>query len=275
MGSRTRNPLREPPHIAGSVRLVVQAMRRPSLLSQIVALNLLMVTAGIFVASIAAGLDFSIAGPALAVPGPGDGAAADVPAQHAPAAAPLRAARAAAGDDGAGRPLAPRAGASSSTPSMAGRLDRHRSGWRPAFNRMLERLESERRRSGRAGRCGPRRRSASASRATCTTRSTSRSRRCCCASRPPPQDAPPELQAELAETKQLANQAMGELLDLARQLRPTALDDHGLVAALRTHVRDYDRRGPARASFWADPALGELSARRRRWSSTGSPRRRS
>jgi two-component system, NarL family, sensor histidine kinase UhpB len=73
------------------------------------------------------------------------------------------------------------------------------------------------------------------------------------------QDAPPALQAELAETKKLANQAMGELLDLARQLRPAALDDHGLVAALRTHVREQDRRGAVRASFWADPALGELA----------------
>lgn len=44
--------------------------------------------------------------------------------------------------------------------------------------------------------------------------------------------APPELEDELAETKALANQAMGELLSLARQLRPTALDDLGLVAAL-------------------------------------------
>ena len=35
-------------------------MRRPSLLSQIVALNLLMVTAGILVAIFAAGFDFSI-----------------------------------------------------------------------------------------------------------------------------------------------------------------------------------------------------------------------
>ena len=41
--------------------------------------------------------------------------------------------------------------------------------------------------------------------------------------------APPRLRAELAETKGLANQAMGELLQLARQLRPTALDDHGFV----------------------------------------------
>jgi two-component system sensor histidine kinase UhpB len=43
--------------------------------------------------------------------------------------------------------------------------------------------------------------------------------------------APPELEAELSETKALANQAMRELLSLARQLRPTALDDLGLAAA--------------------------------------------
>jgi two-component system, NarL family, sensor histidine kinase UhpB len=48
--------------------------------------------------------------------------------------------------------------------------------------------------------------------------------------------APPELEAELARTKALANQAMRELLSLARQLRPTALDDLGLVAALAGQV---------------------------------------
>jgi two-component system, NarL family, sensor histidine kinase UhpB len=48
--------------------------------------------------------------------------------------------------------------------------------------------------------------------------------------------APPELEAELAETKALANQAMGELLSLARQLRPTALDDLGLTAAIEGQV---------------------------------------
>jgi two-component system, NarL family, sensor histidine kinase UhpB len=73
------------------------------------------------------------------------------------------------------------------------------------------------------------------------------------------QDAPPELQQELAETKHLANRAMTELLDLARQLRPTALDDHGLVAALRTHVKDYDRRSDASAHFWVDPDIQELA----------------
>lgn len=48
--------------------------------------------------------------------------------------------------------------------------------------------------------------------------------------------APPELEGELAETKALANQAMGELLSLARQLRPTALDDLGLAAAIEGQV---------------------------------------
>jgi len=46
------------------------------------------------------------------------------------------------------------------------------------------------------------------------------------------EEAPPGLEPQLAETKALANQAMRELLALARQLRPTALDDLGLVAAI-------------------------------------------
>ncbi|HEY2478448.1 MAG TPA: sensor histidine kinase [Solirubrobacterales bacterium] len=44
--------------------------------------------------------------------------------------------------------------------------------------------------------------------------------------------APPQLEPEIAATKSLANQAMRELLDLARRLRPTALDDLGLAAAI-------------------------------------------
>jgi len=52
--------------------------------------------------------------------------------------------------------------------------------------------------------------------------------------------APPGLEGELAETKALANQAMTELLSLARQLRPTALDDLGLAAAIEGQV---DRLG--------------------------------
>ena len=53
--------------------------------------------------------------------------------------------------------------------------------------------------------------------------------------------APPELEAEIAETKALANQAMTELLSLARQLRPTALDDLGLAAAIGGQVERLGR----------------------------------
>ena len=62
-------------------------------------------------------------------------------------------------------------------------------------------------------------------------------------------DAPPGLQDELRETQQLATQAMEELLTLARQLRPTALDDHGLVPALASQVADFQERTGIHATF--------------------------
>jgi len=73
--------------------------------------------------------------------------------------------------------------------------------------------------------------------------------------------APPALAAELAETQRLATQAMHELLALARELRPAALDDHGLVPALRTQVRIFGERWSMPATFSADgtrPMLGEF-----------------
>jgi len=69
--------------------------------------------------------------------------------------------------------------------------------------------------------------------------------------------APPELAAKLAETKALANQAMTELLSLARQLRPTALDDHGLVAALAGQVERLGA-GDVEAAFDAEGEFSDL-----------------
>lgn len=60
--------------------------------------------------------------------------------------------------------------------------------------------------------------------------------------------APPELAAEIEETSSLAHQAMDELLTVARQLRPTALDDLGLRAAIAGLVEQADRAGVT-ASF--------------------------
>ena len=56
------------------------------------------------------------------------------------------------------------------------------------------------------------------------------------------QHAPPELREELRETQGVATRAMGELVRLARELRPVALDDLGLGAALRTQIADFGRR---------------------------------
>jgi two-component system sensor histidine kinase UhpB len=47
---------------------------------------------------------------------------------------------------------------------------------------------------------------------------------------------------EVAELKRLVNQAMGELLNLARQLRPTALDDHGLMPAIEAQLKRFSAR---------------------------------
>ncbi|HSS41662.1 MAG TPA: sensor histidine kinase [Solirubrobacterales bacterium] len=69
--------------------------------------------------------------------------------------------------------------------------------------------------------------------------------------------APPELEAELAETRTLANQAMTELLSLARQLRPTALDDLGLAAAIGGQVEQL-ARGEIEAKFSVEGGFSDL-----------------
>lgn len=72
--------------------------------------------------------------------------------------------------------------------------------------------------------------------------------------------APAELAHELADTKALANQAMEELLMLARQLRPTALDDLGLKAALAGHVEQLGRQAGIEASLEAQGDFSDLPA---------------
>jgi two-component system sensor histidine kinase UhpB len=65
--------------------------------------------------------------------------------------------------------------------------------------------------------------------------------------------APEDLRAELRETQGVATQAMEELLRLARELRPAALDDLGLAAALRTLVAEFGRRAGVKAEFTLEP----------------------
>jgi two-component system sensor histidine kinase UhpB len=117
-----------------------------------------------------------------------------------------------------------------------------------AFRRMLERLEAERRRTSSTALAAQEEERARVARdlhdevnqsltALLLRLEAARAK------------APVELAPELAETKALANQAMEELLMLARQLRPTALDDLGLKAALAGHVKELGQRGSINASF--------------------------
>jgi len=75
-----------------------------------------------------------------------------------------------------------------------------------------------------------------------------------------PQIAPPRLRDELAETKSLANQAMEELLQLARQLRPTALDDHGFLPAIEEQLRRFKAQYGIDARLTTSGALDDLGS---------------
>jgi two-component system, NarL family, sensor histidine kinase UhpB len=117
-----------------------------------------------------------------------------------------------------------------------------------AINRMLARLEAARREAGRAAiqaQERERRRIAQDLHDEVNQALTAVSLRLQASI----EQAPAPLRRELAETKRLAGQAMEELLALARQLRPAVLDDHGLLPALHSQVRDFSDQTGIRASF--------------------------
>lgn len=66
------------------------------------------------------------------------------------------------------------------------------------------------------------------------------------------QDVPPAQSDDVAEIKRLTGQAMDELLALARQLRPAALDDHGLRPVLEAQVRGFGQRTGVDVSLEVD-----------------------
>jgi two-component system, NarL family, sensor histidine kinase UhpB len=107
-----------------------------------------------------------------------------------------------------------------------------------SFNRLLDRIEDERRRSGQLAMRAQeeeRRRLARDLHDEVNQALTAILLRLEALT----QDIPPEHAPELAELKRLVNQAMEELLTLARQLRPSALDDHGLVPAVEAQLKRF------------------------------------
>jgi two-component system sensor histidine kinase UhpB len=127
-----------------------------------------------------------------------------------------------------------------------------------AFRRMIARLETERREAGRAAiraQERERQRIAQDLHDEVNQALTAVSLRLQASI----EHAPPELRRELTETKRLSAQAMEELLALARQLRPSVLDDHGLLAALQSQIRDFADQTRIHAAFHARGAVPRLS----------------
>jgi two-component system sensor histidine kinase UhpB len=127
-----------------------------------------------------------------------------------------------------------------------------------AFRRMIARLEAERRAAGRAAiqaQERERRRIAQDLHDEVNQALTAVSLRLQASI----EQAPPNLRRELVETKRLSSQAMEELLTLARQLRPAILDDHGLLAALHSQVREFSDQTRLHATFNARGSLPNLT----------------
>jgi two-component system sensor histidine kinase UhpB len=123
------------------------------------------------------------------------------------------------------------------------------------FHRLLDRIEAERRRSGRLALRAQeeeRKRLARDLHDEVNQALTAILLRLQAVS----QDAPPAVAGELAEVRRLVNQAMDELLRLARELRPTALDDHGLYSAIEGQVRRFSTQTGIQAGLrvHGDPA---------------------
>ena len=127
-----------------------------------------------------------------------------------------------------------------------------------AFQRMIARLETERREAGRAAiraQERERRRIAQDLHDEVNQALTAVSMRLQASI----EHAPPGLRGELTETKRLSAQAMEELLALAHRLRPSVLDAHGLLPALRSQIRDFSDQTGIRASLKARGMMPQLT----------------
>ncbi len=127
------------------------------------------------------------------------------------------------------------------------------------FNAMLDRLEEERRSSGRAvvrGQEQERQKIAQDLHDEVNQALTAIKLRLSATMHMTGDD---KLRRELKETKDLVDRAMDELLTIARELRPTALDDHGLIAALRSQVVDFGERTGIETEFRRHGELTQLT----------------
>ena len=127
-----------------------------------------------------------------------------------------------------------------------------------AFRRLLRRIEDERRRSGRLvlrAQEEERRRLARDLHDEVNQALTAILLRLEALS----QDAPDPLARELGALKSLVSQAMEELLRLARQLRPAALDDLGLLSAIEGQLARFSEQTGIQTAFHREGAAESIS----------------
>ncbi len=128
-----------------------------------------------------------------------------------------------------------------------------------AFNEMLDRLEHERRSSGRR-RWPPRRGSGCAWRASCTTRWVRRLTGVVLALEGIARRAPDDLHEEIADVQEAARAGVEHVRGIARGLRPGALEELGLRSALTTLATTFGGRTGLRVRHAIAADLPLLSA---------------
>ena len=233
------------PHFATEGHQRVNKRHRTSLLSQIIAANVLMVVATLFIAIVVGGIDFESSGESYEFVVIAVALVANLVVNMVmlrryfqPLEALIR--RLEAIDPAQpGRFDPPEDMAVEEIDRLAG-----------SFRRLLGRIEAERRRSGRMvirAQEEERKRVARDLHDEVNQALTAILLRLEALA----QDAPPYLADQVIELKGLVNQAMDELLQLARQLRPSALDDHGLVPAIEGHLRAFSSKTGIQATLSA------------------------
>jgi PAS domain S-box-containing protein len=75
---------------------------------------------------------------------------------------------------------------------------------------------------------------------------------------PKPVDNPTSLRRKIAQTQRLVEKSLAMVHRFAVELRPTVLDDLGLIPALHTFLKDFMKRTGVRASLTAYAAVNQL-----------------
>ena len=75
---------------------------------------------------------------------------------------------------------------------------------------------------------------------------------------PKPADNPTSLRRKIKETQRLVEKSLAMVHRFAVELRPTVLDDLGLIPALHTFMKDFMKRTGVRASLTAYAAVNQL-----------------